>query len=286
MLAGGRPASTVKLTAVAIDVWMQHPTLRFLRHDMFESLRRWTDGQIPDEEPPIGVTVAAMDHGDVEFGLLSAWHAPEGPLIGNDEVAGWVSRHPDRFRGLAAVDLNRPMEAVRELRRCVGELGFKGLRVVPWLWDAPPTDRRYYPLYAACVELEVPFCTQVGHTGPLRPSETGRPIPYIDRVALDFPELVIIDGHIGYPWTEEMIAVARKHENVYIDTSAYTARRYPPELVRFMQSKSGRRKVLFGTNYPMIAPQKALEDLDALGFDDEARELFLSGNAKRVLGLG
>jgi predicted TIM-barrel fold metal-dependent hydrolase len=83
-----------------------------------------------------------------------------------------------------------------------------------------------------------------------------------------------------------MIAVARKHENVYIDTSAYTARRYPPELVRYMQSESGRRKVLFGTNYPMIAPQKALEDLDALGLDDEARELFLSGNAKRVLGLG
>ena len=271
---------------MAIDVWMQHPTLRFLRHDMFESLRRWTRGQIPDEEPPIEMTVAAMDHAGIERGLLSAWHAPEGSLIGNDEVAGWVSRHPDRFGGLAAVDLNSPMEAVRELRRCVGELGFKGLRVVPWLWDAPPTDRRYYPLYAACVELGVPFCTQVGHTGPLRPSETGRPIPYIDRVALDFPELVIVGGHIGYPWTEEMIAVARKHENVYIDTSAYTARRYPPELVRYMQSESGRRKVLFGTNYPMIAPQKALEDLDALGLDDEARELFLSGNAKRVLGLG
>ena len=60
------------------------------------------------------------------------------------------------------------MEAVRELRRCVTELGFKGLRVIPWLWEPPPTDRRYYPLYAACVELGVPFCTQVGHTGPLR----------------------------------------------------------------------------------------------------------------------
>ena len=67
-----------------------------------------------------------------------------------------------------------------------------GLRVVPWLWDAPPTDRRYYPLFADCVESGVPFCTQVGHTGPLRPSETGRPIPYIDQVALDFPELVIV----------------------------------------------------------------------------------------------
>ena len=87
--------------------------------------------------------------------------------------------------------------------------------------------------------------------------ETGRPIPYIDQVALDFPDLMIVCGHIGYPWTEEMIAVARKHENVYIDTSAYTAKRYPPELVDYMQSKSGRQKVMFGTNYPMIFHQQA-----------------------------
>jgi uncharacterized protein len=177
------------------------------------------------------------------------------------------------------------MDAVRELRRCVTELGFKGLRMLPWLWDAPPTDRRFYPLYAACVELGVPFCTQVGHTGPLRPSEHGRPIPYIDQVAIDFPELVIVGGHIGYPWTEEMVAVARKHANVHIDTSAYTARRYPPELVRYLQSRGGRRKVLFGSNFPMIAPEAALADLDALGLDDEARELFLGANARRVFGL-
>ena len=73
----------------------------------------------------------------------------------------------------------------------------------------------------------IPFCTQVGHTGPLRPSETGRPIPYIDQVAIDFPELVIVCGHIGYPWTTEMIAVCDKHPNVYIDTSAYTAQALP-----------------------------------------------------------
>lgn len=270
---------------MATDVWMQHPTPRFLGHEMFESLRRWT-GQVPQEDVPIDMTIAAMDQAGVTFGLLSAWHSPEGVLISNEEVQGWVTAHPTRFAGLAAVNLNKPMDAVRELRRCVTKLGFKGLRVVPWLWDAPPNDRRYYPLYATCVELDVPFFTQVGHTGPLRPSETGRPIPYIDQVALDFPELVIIGGHIGYPWTEEMIAVARKHENVYIDTSAYTAKRYPPELVRYMQTKGGRRKVLFGTNYPMIFHQHALEDLAALGLDDEARELFLRGNAERLLKLG
>jgi hypothetical protein len=135
------------------------------------------------------------------------------------------------------------------------------------------------------VELGVPFCTQVGHTGPLRPSEVGRPIPYIDQIAIDFPELVVVGGHIGYPWTEEMVAVARKHENVLIDTSAYTARRYPPELVRYLRSRGGRRKVLFGSNFPMIAPQAALEGLDELGLDEETRALFLGGNAERVFRL-
>src|ERR687897_791678 len=94
ILAGPGPASTVKLPVMAIDVWMQHPTLRFLRHDMLESLRRWTGMEAPAEEIPIDVTIAAMDAADVEFGLLSAWHAPEGALISNDEVAGWVTAHP------------------------------------------------------------------------------------------------------------------------------------------------------------------------------------------------
>lgn len=269
-----------------VDAWMQHPTPRFLAHDMFDSLRRWTEMELPGEEIPIEATVGALDAAGVELGILSAWHSPrEGALITNDEVAGWVAAHPDRFRGLCAVDLDRPMEAIRELRRRVADDGFVGLRVIPWLWGAPPTDRRYYPLYAACVDLGVPLCTQVGHTGPLRPSETGRPIPYIDEVAIDFPELVIVCGHVGYPWTEEMVAVARKHENVHIDTSAYTSRRLPSELVAYMRTRSGRRKVLFGSNHPMIAPDRALEGFDDLGLDDETRALYLDGNARRVFGL-
>lgn len=271
---------------MTIDVWMQHPTARFLRSDMLASIRRWTGGAIPDGEIPIQATLSAMDTASVDFGLLSAWRGPNGmDLISNDEVAGWISLHPKRFAGLATVELDKPMAAVRELRRRVRDDGFVGLRVVPWLWNAPPTDRRYYPLFAECVELGVPFCTQVGHTGPLRSSETGRPIPYIDQVALDFPELIIVCGHVGYPWTEEMVAVARKHENVYIDTSAYTIKRLPQELVRFMKTGTGQRKVLFGTNYPMIAHAYALAGLDELGLDDDACRDYLHGNAERVFGL-
>ena len=268
---------------MTIDVWMQHPTPRFLANDIFASLRRWTGGSIPDVDLPIESTLTSMDGVGVDVGLLSAWCGPNGlDLISNDEVSGWVRAHPGRLAGLATVDLDRPMEAVRELRRRVRDDGFVGLRVVPWLWRLPPTDRHYYPLFAECVELWVPFYIQVGHTVPLQPSETGRPIPYIDEVALDFPDLVIVCGHVGYPWTEEMVAVARKHENVYIDTSAYTTRRLPAELVAFMKTRTGQRKVLFGTNYPMIGHAHALDGLDELGLSDDGRRDYLQANAERV----
>ena len=115
------------------------------------------------------------------------------------------------------------------------------------------------------------------------PSEVGRPI-YLDQVALDFPELVIVGGHIGYPWTDEAIAVATKHENVYIDTSAYTVKRYPPQIADYVRSH-GTSKVLFGSNYPMIEPAKALEGLDSMRLSDEARTAFLGGNAQRIFRL-
>lgn len=270
--------------AVTIDVWAQHPTLRFIQHEMFESLRAWLGDAVPTEEPPVELTLALMDAAGVGHALISAWHGPDGELISNDEVAAFVAQAPERLSGVASVDLQRPVRAVRELRRAVTELGFKGLRIVPWLWNLPPNDRRYYPLYAECVELGIPFCTQVGHTGPLRRSECGRPIPYLDDVALDFPELTIVGGHIGYPWTAEMVALATKYPNVYIDTSAYTAKRYPPELVDYLRGR-GRRKVLFGTNYPMITADRALADLQKHDLDEETTELFLTGNAERVFNL-
>jgi hypothetical protein len=267
-----------------IDAWMQHPTMLFSNHRMFDSLRRWTGQEKLTSEIPLEFTISLMDQAQVSRGLICAWWGPAGPLISNEEVAAYVKQYPQRLSGVASVDLYRPMEAIRELRRCVKVLGFKALRIVQWLWNLPPTDRRYYPLYAECIELGIPFCCQVGHTGPLCPSEPGRPIPYIDEVAIEFPELKIVGGHIGYPWTTEMIAVATKHENVYIDTSAYVAKRFPPELVTYMK-KHGSKKVMFGTNYPMVTAAMCLKDLDALQLTDEVKKLFLYENAQRVFGL-
>ncbi len=264
-----------------IDVWAQHPTARFLAQPFFDSLRRWTGDNL--REVPLEMTVDLMQSAGVGKALLSAWHGPDGALISNEEVLDCVRKHPGLLAGLASVDLRKPVEAVKALREYVTQHAFKGLRIVQWLWELPCTHALYYPLLAACVELDVPVCLQVGLTGPLRSSETGRPL-HIERIALDFPDLKIVCGHIGYPWHVEMIAMATKFPNVFIDTSAYKPKRYPAELVAYMKAH-GRGKVMFGTNYPMITPGACVDELDILGLDDATRQAFLGGNAMRVFRL-
>jgi predicted TIM-barrel fold metal-dependent hydrolase len=155
---------------------------------------------------------------------------------------------------------------------------------VPWLWDLPPNDRRYYPVYVACMEAELPFCTQIGHTGPLCRSEPGRLIPYLEDVLLDFPGLVVVGGHVGFPWMDEVMSMIRKFPNFHVDTSAYAVSRLPPQLVELMRGQ-GAGRVLFGTNWPMISPRHCLVALDNLGLDDVARTLFLEGAARKLFKL-
>jgi predicted TIM-barrel fold metal-dependent hydrolase len=206
-----------------IDAWMQLPNKAYLLDLMFDSLRRWPTAwkSLAQDNPAITHDEALdtlLAQGVTQV-IASAWWGPTGPMITNDEVAAAVRAHPRHVVGVASVDVSRPMAGVRELRRCVKQLGFKGLRVLPWLWGLPPDDRRYYPLYAECVELDITFCLQVGHAGPMRPSEPGRPIPYLDNVAHEFPELRIVDGHIGFPWVAEMVSLMMKHPNVYVEPS-------------------------------------------------------------------
>jgi hypothetical protein len=134
------------------------------------------------------------------------------------------------------------------------------------------------------VELGIPFCTQIGHTGPLCPSEPGRPVPYLDDVLLEFPDLVVVGGHVGYPWIDEVISLATKYPNFYIDTSAYAVHRLPAQLLDYMRGR-GRTHVLFGTNWPMLSPGRCLRQLADMAFDRETSELFLGENAARVFKL-
>lgn len=267
---------------MTIDVWMQHPTERFLRNPIFDSLRRWVK-EIPTDGISIESTIKTMDDAAIEKALLSSWHGPSGELISNAEVFEWTQKYPDRLCGLASVDLNSPMKAIDCLNKSVNDYHFKGLRIVQWLWGKPCTHALYYPLFAECIRLDIPVCLQVGLTGPLCSSDTGRPL-HIERVALDFPDLKIVCGHIGYPWQQEMIAIATKFPNVYIDTSAYKAKRYPLELVSYLKS-NGKNKVMFGSNYPMITPNECLEDIEALSIPGRILDKFLNNNAVNVFKL-
>lgn len=273
-------------TLGAIDAWAQ-PANGQARQRLPEVVRLFEksgSAHLLDQPLSPAQTVELMDDAGVDTLLLSAWCRPEGWVFDHEQIAEYTRAFPERFAGVATVDLSKPLAAVRELERAVCELGFKALRVVPWLWKLPPNHRLYYPLYVKCIELDIPFCTQVGHTGPLMPSEPGRPVPYLDDVALDFPELRIVAGHIGHPWTEEMIGLAWKHDNVYIDTSAYLPRYYPPALLQFMRTY-GKDKVLFGSNFPQLSLARCMNQVDELGLSDEVKAGFLHGNARRVFKL-
>ena len=264
-----------------IDAWAQHPTDTFIAQPYFDSLKKWTGQDF--KNVPLELTAEIMQSAGVCKALLAAWYGPNGPLISNEEVKSFIDQYPDLFLGMASVDLRDPVQAVRTLRHCVNEYKFIALRIVQWVWELPATHPLYYPLYATCVELDIPVCLQVGLTGPLKSSESGRPI-HIERIALDFPDLKIVCGHIGYPWHNEMIAFATKFPNVYIDTSAYKPKRFPPELIHYMKNH-GKHKVLFGTNFPMITPQACLDQLPLLELNEECTELFLHKNAEAVFGI-
>lgn len=274
------------LQAGVIDAWAQpaNGRARALLPEVARLFEKSGSAHLLDQALSIEHTVELMDQAGVEKLMLSAWCRPEGWVFSNDEIAAYTRAFPERFVGVATVDLSRPMAAVAELERAVKELGCKALRIVPWLWKLPPNHRLYYPLYVKCIELGIPFCTQVGHTGPLMPSESGRPVPYLDEVALDFPELVIVGGHIGHPWTDEMIGLAWKHDNIHIDTSAYLPTYYPAQLLHFMRT-FGQDKVLFGSNFPQLSLKKCLEQVQALELPPAIADKFLQGNARRVFGL-
>lgn len=269
-----------------IDAWAQ-PALGRTRELLPEAVRLFEKSgtaHLLDRKLTPAETVGLMDAAGIGRLMLCAWRRPGCWVITNDEITEYVQAFPDRFTGVASVDLANPVAAVRELERAVTELGLKALRIVPWLWKLPPNDKLYYPLYVKCIELGIPFCTQVGHTGPLMPSETGRPVPYLDEVALTFPELRIVGGHIGHPWTDEMIGLAWKHDNVFIDTSAYAPRYYPPQLLQFLKTY-GQDKVLFGTNFPQLDLAKCMEQVRALALPPEIENKFLYGNAEAVFKL-
>lgn len=216
-----------------------------------------------------------------QLGHPACYHVPY------NLVADAVQAYPDRFYGLAGLDPTEGMSGVRELERSVREYGFIGAHFYPHWFELAPDHARWYPFYAKCVELDVPVQLQVGQSmvyDPRYPRRSvGRPIA-LDAVACDFPELKIVGIHVGIPWTDEMIAMAWKHANVYIGSDAHSPKYWPASFVHFIKS-FGKDKVIFGTDFPVLDFERTIREIDALGFSDEVRAKFLRDNAIKLYKL-
>jgi hypothetical protein len=243
-----------------------------------------------------GVTIPdyikKMDQAGIERSLLIAVRAgdirvPESFEVPYESVHKVCSEYPDRFSGLAGIDPFRGMQGLRDLENAVNEMGFVGAHLYPHWCELPPNHRKYYPYYAKCSELGIPIMMQVGHnlvySRKRRLPSVGKPI-YLDQVAIDFPELKLIGIHIGIPWTEEMISMCWKHENVYTAGDAYAPKYWPESYVHYANSY-GQKKVLFGTDWPVIDPVRAVEEFNQLNFRESASQRILRENALEVFNL-
>ena len=203
--------------------------------------------------------------------------------IPHEEVAQLCAEAPGRLIGLAGINPFERMQGVARLEHAVKEYGFRGAHIHAYGFGIPTNDAAFYPYYAKCTELHVPVVIQVGHSVNLMPSAMGRPL-LLDDVALYFPELTIIGAQTGWPWVEEMIALAWKHANVYIGASGHAPRYWDPSLVRFLNSR-GQDKCVWGTDYPLLPHRQTLDQVNALGLKDTAKQKLLYDNAARIFNL-
>lgn len=243
----------------------------------------WGEGYPKGED-----IIQAMDEAGVETVLatdLLAWsyrRQTRFALDMTEMITAMTHKYPGRVYGLADYDPFRIRESLIKLEADVKERQYKGVYIHIYGYDIPLDHRKMYPLYAKCEEMGLPVSMQTGHVLEAMPSEHGRPI-YLDRIATDFPDLVLIGTHTGYPWVEELISCATKWPNIYISFSAWLPRYFHPSLTAFMKSRLGAEKVLFGSNG--LSWMRYNEQIAEMGLRDDTLGKILYGNAKRIFKL-
>ncbi|MCC6746099.1 MAG: amidohydrolase family protein [Deltaproteobacteria bacterium] len=246
--------------------------------------------ELPEEQ-----VVALLDAGGIGRSLITGFDETTNAgmaFMSNEVVAGVAERHPGRFIPFAGIDVGAGMRGVRELERLVRERGFRGLSLRPFMTGLPADDRRYYPLYAKCVELDIPVSVHSSaNWSAERDNELGHP-RHLGVVATDFPELKLIVSHGGYPWVLEAVLLAWKHEHLYLELAAHRPRYFATPgtgwepLMRFGQTTI-QDKVLFGTGWFLIGrpPGELLAEFRSLPLEPRVLDKWLFGNAERLLGL-
>jgi uncharacterized protein len=209
----------------------------------------------------------------------------------NEEVAETAAANSDILIPFASIDPAKGKVGAREARRLVRDFGIRGFKFHPTMQGFYPNDRSAYVLYEAIAESGLPALFHTGQTGvgSGMPGGNGMRLKYsnpmyIDDVAVDFPDMPIILAHPSFPWQEEALAVAQHKPNVYIDLSGWSPKYFPPILVKYANSVL-THKVLFGSDWPVISPDRWLNDFEKLDIKPDVRPLILKENAKRLLGL-
>lgn len=229
-------------------------------------------------------------------GILVGWDAEVNtgePAMSNDYVASMVDRFPEAFIGsFCSVDPWKGAWAIKEAERCIKDLGMMGIKFQGAAQAFYPNDHRFYPLWEKCVELDVPIQLHTGSTGlgANMPGGGGiklkytRPIPYIDDVAADFPDLKIIALHPSYPWQDEAIAMAIHKPNIFFDLSGYAPKYFPEVFKKEIRSRL-KDRVMFGSDYPIIPYDRLFREFEEEGYPPEIMEKIYYKNAIKILNL-
>ncbi len=284
--------SNIKAIDAVVNIW----TKEALSHrpdwgdDFFTGKMKAEDSRMDSLSLP--QMIEKMAEADIEHGFLIAAKSGRPGLKGcyhmpPQVVADAVREHPQHFSGLVGIDPYTGMDGVRELEHAVKELGFIGAHLYPHWFELAPDHAKYYPFYAKCVELNIPIQMQVGQSMiyskdyPCR--SVGQPIT-LDAVACDFPELKLIGIHVGIPWTDEMIAMAWKHDNVFIGCDAHSPKYWPESFTRYINSY-GQNKVIFGTDFPVLDFKRTMDEINSLNLKPQVLQKLLRDNVRRIYAM-
>ena len=258
-----------------------------------EELKKLLAPKMKPLSMPLGDFVRQLDEMGVEKAVI--FNLDEESASGlkglpNDYHAGIVKQYPEKFIGIAGIDPMKGMDAYREVRRC-HDLGFRGIALRPFMFGIPPSHAKMYPLYAACVEMEMAIWFHLSINYSTRTLEVERPF-YVDLVAQDFPELKIIAGHGGWPWVGEMVAVAWRNSNVYIDIASYLPRYLAMsgsgwEPLMLYGNSILQDRVLFGSTWLFMGAsiKQLADEVMRLPLKEEVKHKWVYGNAARLFGV-
>jgi hypothetical protein len=276
MPSGDRRWWARSMAPMLLDADSQSSTFQHAASYMYKDLPATADMG----EDPVAVLIREMDANGVAQALL--------PVTPDDPVSiRALQQHPDRLLGSFMVDPVRGMETVRALESAVAELGVKAATFFPCgcVPQVPIDDRMAYPVYAKCVELDIPIFVNAGVPGPRVPMDA-QDVALVDKVCWFFPELRIVLRHGGEPWVDLAVKLMVKYPNLYYSTSAFAPKYYPKEIIEYANSSRGAGKIIYAGYYPSgLSLERIFRELADLPLRDETWPRFLRDNAREVLKL-